>query len=103
MSRLALCCALLLTIACSAGAAEGPTAELGATLFKATTLGSSGQSCASCHPEGKGLEELAAYDDGQLKETINFCIRDALKGEMFNPQAQELDALLAYLRTFRKP
>ncbi|AMV72093.1 hypothetical protein JCM30471_05930 [Desulfuromonas carbonis] len=103
MSRLApIFCTLLLAIALCASAAEGPTAELGATLFTATTLGSNGKSCASCHPAGKGLGELAAYYDGQLKEMINFCIRDALKGKMLNPQAQELDALLAYLRTFGK-
>lgn len=84
-------------------AVEGPSLEVGKTLFEATTLGSNGNSCASCHPGGKGLKEVAAYDDGMLKEMINFCIRDALKGTMLSPEAQELEALLRYLRSLAKP
>lgn len=84
-------------------AVEGPSLELGKTLFEATTLGSSGNSCASCHPGGKGLQEVSAYDDAMLKEMINFCIRDALKGTMFSAEAQELEALLRYLRSLTNP
>jgi len=89
----------LLVWAGSVTAVEAPTAELGKTLFESTRLGSNGKSCSSCHPGGRGLEEISAYDDGQLKEMINFCIRDALKGRMFASDAQELDAMLAYLRS----
>jgi len=95
----------LLTLLCllawtgTVSAVEAPTADLGKTLFESARLGSNGKSCSSCHPDGKGLEEISAYDDGQLKEMINFCIRDALKGRMFASDAQELDAMLAYLRS----
>ncbi len=78
---------------------EGPALEVGKNLFEATNLGSNSNSCATCHPGGKGLKEVAAYDDGTLKEMINFCIRDALKGKMFSPDAQELEALLRYIRS----
>lgn len=84
-------------------AVEGPSLELGQTLFEATTLGRSGNSCAGCHSGGKGLQEISAYDDDMLKEMINFCIRDALKGTMLSPEAQELEALLRYLRSLANP
>lgn len=80
-------------------ATEGPTVTMGEILFTSTTLGSNGKSCSSCHPGGKGLAEIGAYDDATLREMINFCIRDALKGKMFALESQELDSLLLYLRT----
>lgn len=84
-------------------AVEGPSLELGKTLFEATALGSNGNSCATCHPNGKGLEEIQAYDDGMLKEMINFCIRDALKGTMLSIESQEMEALRRYLRSLATP
>lgn len=82
-----------------ATATEGPTVAMGEILFTSTTLGSNGKSCSSCHPGGKGLAEIGAYDDATLREMINFCIRDALKGKMFALESQELDSMLLYLRT----
>jgi cytochrome c len=103
MIRIALLlCSLFLAWGMLAAAAEGPSVALGKTLFESTALSGNGKSCSTCHPAGKGLQEIGAYDDGQLKEMINFCIRDALKGKMFTPDAQELNALLAYLRTLQK-
>lgn len=93
---------LLLTLAGPALAVEGPTVELGRVLFSSTTLGSNGKSCASCHTAGKGLEEITAYDDTELREIVNFCIRDALGGRMLSPDSQELDSLLLYLRAQTK-
>lgn len=90
---------LLAVTAAAALATEGPTVAMGQTLFESTALGSNGKSCASCHPGGKGLAEIGAYDDPMLKEMINFCIRDALKGKMLALESQELDSMLLYLRT----
>lgn len=95
--------ALLLVSFSVCSAVEGPSLELGKTLFEATTLGSNGNSCATCHPKGKGLDEIQAYDDGMLKEMINFCIRDALKGTMLSFESQELEALRRYLRSLATP
>ena len=91
--------ALLILMAGTAAATEGPTVAMGQALFESAALGSNGKSCASCHPGGKGLAETGAYDDPVLKEMINFCIRDALEGKMFASEAQELDSMLLYLRT----
>lgn len=82
-----------------APATETPNIELGKTLFHATSLGTNGKSCASCHPDGKGLQEIEAYDEGMLREMVNFCIRDALKGEMLPLDSQEIIAMERYLRT----
>ncbi len=95
--------ALLLaaTLPSLAAATEVPTFELGKRLFHATSLGASGYSCASCHPGGKGLEEIDAYDDGMLREMVNFCIRDALKGEMMDLESTEIESFLLYLRSLK--
>lgn len=101
--RIALSLAVLLLLSFAvASAVEGPSLELGKTLFEATTLGSNGNSCATCHPGGRGLDEIQAYDDGMLKEMINFCIRDTLKGTMLSPESQELEALQRYLQSMMK-
>ena len=103
MLRIALlACCLIFGWSLSAPAEEGPSAALGQSLFESTALGSNGKSCSTCHPGGQGLDNLASYDDTRLKTTINSCIQNALKGKKLNPQAQELDSLLAYLRSLEK-
>jgi len=102
MRRLLIFAVLLTLLASGAAATEGPTLAMGQTLFTSTELGNNGKSCASCHPQGKGLEEIDAYDDEMLKEMINFCIRDALSGRMFAPDSQELESVLLYLRSLPK-
>jgi cytochrome c len=77
-------------------------AETAEQLFHSTALGSNGKSCATCHPQGKGLEKIADYDDATLREIINFCIRDALKGELLPEKSAELRALGSYLRRFQE-
>jgi cytochrome c len=95
-------CFFSLSLAFATGtsyAMEKPDLTMGQQLFSATKLGTNGKSCASCHPEGKGLHELAAYDDDMLREMINFCIRDAQKGKMLPLDSQEIESMLIYLRT----
>lgn len=90
---------LLVMMAGVSLAVEVPTVATGRQLFESPVLGSSGKSCATCHPGGKGLEEISAYSDTQLREMINFCIRDALQGKMLADGTQELDSILLYLRS----
>ena len=94
---------LLLSIGSNAWGLEGASLTLGELLFEAPSLGTNQKSCASCHPEGEGLAEITAYDDAQLKEMINFCIRDALKGEMMPLESQEVEAMHLYLRHLTHP
>ena len=94
-----LACSLMFALALSAAATEGPSVELGKSLFESTNLGSNGKSCATCHPSGKGLQNIGSYDDAKLKKIVNSCVQNALKGKAFSPDTQELDSLLTYLRT----
>ncbi|PLX98417.1 MAG: cytochrome C [Desulfuromonas sp.] len=93
---------LILYAATPLMATEVPTVELGQKLFESTLIGSNGNSCSGCHPDGKGLEEIDAYDDGMLKEMTNFCIRDALKGEMMDLESTEIESFLLYLRKLHR-
>mgnify|MGYP000318436577 CR=1 FL=1 len=93
-------CSILISI--SLYATEIPTVELGEKLFKADNLGTNGKSCHSCHPGGEGLHEIDAYDDDMLKEMVNFCIRDAIKGRMMDLESTEIESFLLYLRSMKK-
>lgn len=101
MLRFSVVVLSLLFIASFACATEKPGTAPGEMLFQSKSLGSNGNSCSSCHYGGKGLQEISSYDDATLKEMINFCIRDALKGEMIGLDSSEMDSLLSYLRSFK--
>jgi len=82
----------------TAVAVEGPTLELGKTLFESTELGTAERSCSNCHPGGKGLEGIKPRDDATIKQTINRCIRNAQGGEVLDTGSQEMEALLNYIK-----
>jgi len=75
--------------------------QIGKELFS-TPLGSNRKSCSSCHPDGKGLQQADEYQGEQLREMINFCIRDALKGEMLPLADPRLKQLESYVRSLKK-
>lgn len=91
-----------LLAAASAFATEAPTLSLGKTLFESTELGNKGRSCSTCHPNGKGLDMVGDFNDAELKDLINACLRDALGAEMISFESQEMEALLGYVREFQK-
>lgn len=101
MLRLLIPILLLLPTITSVFASEVATVDLGEKLFNSDALGSNGKRCSTCHPDGKGLQEVGDYDDEMLKEMINFCIRDALKGEMLKPDSAELNALFSFVKGIR--
>jgi len=102
MKKPILLLGVLLTIGFQAAAIEAPSVGLGKTLFESTELGSRGNSCKTCHPQGKGLGKVGDFNDTELKDIINACLRDALGAAMISPDSQEMDALLAYVRSFQK-
>ncbi len=73
----------------------------GKILFNDPKLGggTSGMSCNSCHPEGKGLEK--ASDRKDLKEFVNACIQNALKGKAIEPASEEMTNLVAYVKSLK--
>jgi cytochrome c len=83
-------------------AATNPTLEQGRNIFNNTSLGSNGKSCAVCHPNGKGLDNLADYGDGELTGIINHCIRSALEGKELEPASMEMKSLIEYMRSLGK-
>ncbi len=89
-------------IAVGVQATEGPTLALGKTLFESTELGSKGRSCATCHPQGKGLAMVGDFNDEELKDIINACLRDAMGAKLISTESQEMEALLGYVRKFQK-
>jgi len=82
-------------------ATEITTSEIGRDLFESTKLGTSGRSCAVCHPDGKGLDKVGDFSDAELKDIINACVRDALHGTLFAGDSKELNALMLYVRNFQ--
>ncbi len=78
---------------------ESPSIETGRTLFESPQLGTSGRSCASCHPQGEGLADSIYLDETELIKTINLCIRKPLQGEPLDPASTEMDSLVMYLRS----
>lgn len=87
------------TAAITATAAGGPSVELGRELFNSTSLGTNGKSCASCHPQGKGLEGAAASGEKRLEKIANLCIVQTLKGKELDSGSSELDSLVRYMKT----
>lgn len=92
---------LLITRLC-VHATEAPTMEFGKTLFESSEFGNKGRACVTCHPQGKGLELIGDFNDTELKDIINACLRDAMGGKLISTESQEMEALLVYVRSFQK-
>lgn len=83
--------------------------EKGIAYFNDPGLGGStnAKSCATCHPEGKGLKGVAEKKqytqtgdvDKALAEVVNQCIVKALKGKALGSNSVELQDMVAYLKT----
>ncbi len=91
---------LLFLFAAPLASFEGPSLAMGQALFESPELGTSGKSCLSCHPTGKGLQGVAHLDDKALSRTVNTCIRKPLQGTPLDPASTEMQALILYLRSF---
>ena len=93
---------ILLMTGFHAYAIEAPSLSLGKMIFESTELGTKGRSCNSCHPQGKGLSMVGDFNDTELKDIINACLRDALGADTISPDSQEMNALVGYVRKFQK-
>lgn len=102
MKKSIVAISLLLMMRIGAQATEAPTLSLGKALFESTELGTKGHGCVTCHEQGKGLEMIGDFNDTELKDIINACLRDAMGGQLMSTESQELEALLGYVREFQK-
>jgi cytochrome c len=87
-------------------AGEGDT-ERGKFLFEQVGFGggTSEKSCASCHPDGRGLEGVAEKFQGKeaaLMKAVNGCIKAALYGKGIPEDSQAMADVIAYLRSLKK-
>lgn len=81
---------------------------LGEALFEDPSLGTTGQTCKTCHPnpetsmKGVGKKYPTYFNMAKkemtLKEVINFCIEVPLKGKALPENDEKLLALEAYLK-----
>ncbi len=101
MNKSIIVVGILLMTGLHAHAIESPSLALGKTLFESTLLGTKGRSCATCHTQGKGLDMVGDFNDTELKDIINACLRDALGAKTISVEAQEMNALVGYLRKFQ--
>ena len=90
---------VLTTLATLAAAGEAPSVERGRALFTGTTLGTNGKSCATCHPDGKGVGKAAGMDEGELARVLNGCIMKPLKGKPLDAGSTEMKSLMMYVKS----
>jgi cytochrome c peroxidase len=108
--RLLLLSLIAVSIIFSLAFAEG-NAVKGKELFNDPKLGNatSGKSCNTCHPDGKGLDKAADREEfniggkGQkgLEKAINFCIENAINGEPLDLESEQMKDLVAYIKSLR--
>ena len=101
MKRVTIAVILVLAAAFGAGIvfAASPEASIdkGNALFNYPKLGTSGKSCNTCHPNGKGLERAGEKSD--LESIINGCITIPLKGKALDPKSVEMQSLVLYVKS----
>jgi cytochrome c len=95
----------------SYGEADGSIAK-GKALFNDPKFGSgtSGMSCNSCHPNGRGLEKSGAKSkfnimgatQSSLEEAVNICIVRPLKGAAIDPESQDMKDIVSYIKSLGK-
>ena len=102
--------ATALVMAGTLSLAYAADADKGKALFESPTLGggTTGKSCSTCHPGGKGLggdlfdrKKLAIMDmdKDSVEEVVNVCIENPLGGTAIDPQGEEMQDLIAYMKT----
>jgi len=83
--------------------------DKGKALFESPSLGggTTGKSCLSCHEGGAKLGgdlferkqwTIMGMDKKSLAEVVNVCIEKPLGGTAIDPQGQEMQDLLAYMK-----
>lgn len=83
----------------------------GKALFNDTKFAgaTSGKSCNTCHPNGKGLEMAADKKEfnimgkkqKSLEEAVNFCIENAIKGKAIDTASNQMKDIVAYIKSLK--
>lgn len=91
--------ALAVAVACAPAITSGADLETGRNLFESSALGTSGKSCATCHPGGRKLEWASTFEEDKLTRVVNNCIGSMLKGKALDPASEEMKSLVLYIRS----
>lgn len=88
---------------CTALAEGLPSVKTGKKLFHGTSLGANGKSCASCHKTIENIKkDTAKYpEDPALKNVINGCITENLKGKPLPDNSSRMNSLIIYMRSIK--
>jgi cytochrome c len=88
---------------------EKDPVQLGKALFQDASLGTTGSTCKTCHPDpettmkGVGAKYPGYFNFAKkemtLKQVINFCIENPMKGKPLAENDEKLLALEAYLKS----
>lgn len=86
--------------------------ERGKALFNDSKFAgaTSGKSCNSCHPDGKGVEKAGSKKEfnimgkkqNSLEEAVNFCIENAIKGKAIDPKSDQMKDIVSYIKSLEK-
>jgi cytochrome c len=109
MVKVMMICLLIVGLV-SAVAFAGATEDKGKTLFNDAKFAGGSKACASCHKDGKGLEnaadkkefKLAGKTQKSLEEAINVCIVNMNKGKAIDVKSEDMKAMVAYVKSFKK-
>ncbi|MDF1614941.1 c-type cytochrome [Desulfurivibrio dismutans] len=106
--KMALAAALMMGLAIPAALVAQTTAEeRGRVLFENPQAFGGQMSCNACHPGGQGLERsgtksnfrIMGQRQASLAEAVNFCIINANKGEAIAEDSQEMQDMIAYIKS----
>jgi len=103
--------AIVMLLASAVLAMSHTPEDRGKALFNDTKLGggTSGKSCGTCHPDGKGLEGIGSKKEWKtpggetksLEEAINICVTMALKGTALDVKSEQMKDLVSYLKSIK--
>ena len=102
---------IIFFLACTPATVTNGGAGKGKLLFNDVNFGAatSGKSCNSCHPDGKGLEKagekkeftIMGQNQNSLEEAVNFCIEKALKGKAIDTKSEDMVNVVAYIKSLK--
>ncbi len=82
----------------------------GKALFNDPKFAGGSTSCNECHPNGRDLEEsvgkksviIFGKELKSLEAAVNYCIHDASRGQAIDVQSQEMQDIIAYIKSIQK-
>lgn len=103
--------AIVMLLASAVLAMSHTPEDRGKALFNDTKLGggTSGKSCGTCHPDGKGLEGIGSKKEWKtpggetksLEEAVNICVTMALKGTALDVKSEQMKDLVSYIKSIK--